>query len=305
MQYLAPRQFLNPEKALARTWTVGEAEKYCRWLTNNHYENFHIVSFLLPRHLHQDFHNVYAFCRWADDLGDEIGNTTESIRLLAWWRDELHAMFAGKVRHPVFVALARTVERRELPLQPFDDLITAFVQDQTITRYQDWEEVFEYCRFSANPVGRLVLALCGYQDAMRQQLSDYTCTALQLANFWQDVAVDLKKGRIYIPLAVMHKHGYTVSELQSLRFNDSFREVMKEIVGMARELFQKGLPLAGLVDRRLALDIRLFSLGGMRILDKIADQDYNVLARRPAIGRAERLRLLVGTLVRTALQRAA
>src|SRR5262249_1940359 len=155
----------------------------------SHYENFHVVSFLLPKHLHQDFYNVYAFCRWSDDLGDEIGDTGESLRLLAWWRGELESMYRGQTAHPVFVALSETVARHQLPIDPFADLITAFEQDQRMTRYRDWDELFQYCRYSANPVGRLVLYLCGYSDPERQRLSDFTCTALQLANFWQDVSV--------------------------------------------------------------------------------------------------------------------
>jgi squalene synthase HpnC len=305
MTFRGPREFVRTPALMERTWRLEEAEKYTRWLATSHYENFHVVTFLLPRNLHQDFYNVYAFCRWADDLSDEISDTTESIRHLIWWRDELHAMYAARTRHPVFVALRGTVERRRLPVKPFDDLITAFVQDQAITRYQNWEEVFGYCRYSANPVGRLVLGLCGYHDEERQRLSDYTCTALQLANFWQDVAVDLKMGRIYIPLDVMYKHTYTVDELRALRFNDAFREVMKEAVDVTRHLFHQGMPLASMVTRRLAVDISLFSQGGLRVLDKIARQDYNVLARRPAISRTERLRLLAGTLVKVALQRAA
>src|SRR4051812_37744883 len=163
---------------------MEESLAYTRWLATSHYENFHVVSFLLPKRLHQDFYNVYSFCRWADDLGDEIGDTGDSLRLLAWWREQLQAMYGGSASHPVFVALADTVERHHLPIEPFDDLIKAFEQDQTITRYRDWDGVLEYCRYSANPVGRLLLMLCGYRDQMRFELSDATCTALQLANHW-------------------------------------------------------------------------------------------------------------------------
>jgi len=173
------------------------------------------------------------------------------------------------------------------------------VQDQTVTRYRNWDELFGYCRCSANPVGRLVLYLCGYSDAGRQSLSDATCTALQLANFWQDVTVDLEKDRVYIPLDVMARHGYTVEELFARRFTPAFREVMREVVGRARELFHEGLPLVGKVGRRLALDLDLFSRGGLRVLEKIERQDYNVLAARPAISKVERARLLVGSLART------
>jgi squalene synthase HpnC len=303
--FLGPRDFVRSPEAMRRTFSPGEANAYTRWLATHHYENFHVVSFLLPKRLHQDFYNVYAYCRWADDLGDEMGDTAESLRLLAWWRVELDAMYAGRETHPVFVALAPTVEKHGIPREPFADLVQAFVQDQTVTRYRDWAELFEYCRCSANPVGRLVLYLGGYSDAERQRLSDATCTALQLANFWQDVTVDLLKDRVYIPLDVMTRHGYGVDDLYARRFTPAFREVMREIVAKARELFDVGLPLVRKVDRRLALDIDLFSRGGMRVLDKIRDQGYNVLATRPAISKAERVRLLAASLARVAFQSAA
>jgi squalene synthase HpnC len=290
---------------LAAAYDKPQAEAYTRWLATRHYENFHVVSFLLPKRLHQDFYNVYAYCRWADDLGDEIGDTAESLRLLAWWRGELDAMYQGRAHHPVFVALTTTVERYAIPRQPFADLIHAFEQDQTVTRYPAWPDLFGYCQNSANPVGRLVLYLCGYSDPERQHLSDATCTALQLANFWQDVTIDLAKDRVYLPLEVLERHGYTLQELRKLRFTANFRAAMREAVDRARALFQEGLPLAGMVDRRLALDIDLFSRGGMRVLDKIEERGYDVLSARPAIGKTERIRLLLASLARLAFSRAA
>jgi len=248
---------------------------------------------------------VYAYCRWADDLGDETGDRSESLRLLGWWRAELDAVYHGRARHPVFVALDDTVRRFSIPRQPFADLIQAFVQDQTVTRYPEWEDLFGYCRYSANPVGRLVLYLCGYSDNERQRLADATCTALQLANFWQDVTVDLTKDRIYIPLEVMSRHGYPLDDLLVRRFTPAFAAVMREVVERARELFHEGLPLVGMVDRRLALDLDLFSRGGLRVLEKIERQDYDVLAARPSISKSARVRLLVSSLVRVALLRAA
>ena len=285
-------------------WSVDQSLAYTRWLAAHHYENFHVVSALLPARLHQDFYNVYAFCRWADDLGDEMGDTAESLRLLAWWRGELHAMCAGQpATHPVFVALRETAARRDLPMEPFDNLITAFVQDQTVTRYRDWTEVDGYCVNSANPVGRLVLMLCGYRDEERFHLSDATCTALQLANFWQDVTVDLDKGRIYLPLHLFERHGYTVEELLARKCTPAFRAVMRDAVDRAQGLFEQGLPLVRMLDRRLALDIDLFHRGGMLVLDKIRAQDYDVLSRRPAIGRVDRVLLLAGSMLRVAVMR--
>ena len=181
--FLLPAEFVKSPAALERAYDPEEAGRYTRWLATHHYENFHVVSFLLPQRLHQDFYNVYAYCRWADDLGDEIGDRAESLRLLEWWRRQLNRMYAGHASHPVFVALAGTVRQYAIPQEPFGNLIDAFVQDQTVGRYRDWQDLFGYCRNSANPVGRLVLYLCGYSDARRQNLSDATCTALQLANF--------------------------------------------------------------------------------------------------------------------------
>ena len=288
-----------------RVWPPEEARAYTRWLATHHYENFHVVSLLLPKRLHQDFYNVYSFCRWADDLGDEIGNTAESLRLLAWWRSELQAMCAGGAKHPVFVALAGTAREFSLPVQLFDDLIKAFEQDQTVTRYRNFEELFQYCRYSANPVGRLVLGLCGYRDPQRQALSDATCTALQLANFWQDVTVDLQKDRVYLPLDLLEVHGYPLESLFARQFDERFRAAMREAVNVTRGLFLQGLPLADSVDRRLAIDLELFSRGGLRVLEKIERQDYDVLGSRPAISKLERVGLLLGALTRRTFSRAA
>jgi len=303
--FLAPAEFVRSTEALSESYTPAQAETYTRWLATRHYENFHVVSFLLPKRLHQDFFNVYSYCRWADDLGDEIGDTAESLRLLAWWRGELDDMYSGRATHPVFVALRGTVERHDIPREPFADLVAAFVQDQTVTRYRAWEDLFGYCRNSANPVGRLVLYMGGYRDAERQRLSDATCTALQLANFWQDVTVDLLKDRVYIPLEVIDRHGYSLEELFARCDTPAFRRVMREIVAKAWELFYAGLPLARIVDRRLALDIDLFSRGGMRILEKIEEQDFDVLRARPAISKLDRVWLLLRSLARTAFTRAA
>lgn len=289
------RQVASPETT---HYSLEEALAYTKWLATHHYENFQVVSFLLPKQLHQDFYNVYAFCRWADDLGDEIGDRQESLRLLAWWRTELQGMYRGEAQHPVFIALRQTVERRQIPIEPFDRLIHAFEQDQTITRYQTMEQVFDYCVYSANPVGHLVLYLCGYRDTERQRLSDHTCTALQLANHWQDVTVDLSKDRIYFPADLLASYGYSVDELLHLRFDDRFRNAMRDAVEVAHDLFRQGLPLIDTVDRRLALDLELFSRGGIKILDKIRSQNYNVLQRRPHVSKAERVAIMLRCLPR-------
>jgi squalene synthase HpnC len=210
-------------------------------------------------------------------------------------------MYEGRATHPVFVALRPTVEQYRIPRQPFSDLVDAFIQDQTVTRYRNWDELLGYCRNSANPVGRLVLYLCGYSDPARQRLSDATCTALQLANFWQDVTVDLLKDRVYLPLDILERHGYPLEDLFARRFTPAFREVMREVVDEARELFHQGRPLAGMLFWRLSLDIDLFSRGGLKVLDKIEQQDYNVLASRPVVSKSERVWLLLRSLASTAL----
>lgn len=304
-QQLVPRDFVGNAEALSRTWMPAEAEAYTHWLATHHYENFHVVSFLLPKKLHQDFYNVYSYCRWADDLGDEIGDTSQSLRLLDWWSHELDAMYEGEARHPVFIALRGTVRKYGIPKQPFADLIEAFIQDQTVTRYENWNGLFEYCVRSANPVGRLVLYLCGYSDTERQALSDATCTGLQLANFWQDVTVDQEKDRVYLPLDLMARNGYSVEDLFARRCDERFRGVMREAVNVAREFFLRGLPLARMVNRRLSVDLELFSRGGMKILEKIESLNYNVVTARPKISKVERVTLLVSAVTRAAFARAA
>ena len=301
---LEPKVFVADALAMSREYSPGEAAEYTRWLATHHYENFHVVTFLLPKALHRDFYNVYAFCRWADDLGDEIEDKTESLRLLEWWGGELVRMFDGRASHPVFVALRETVARHDIPREPFADLIHAFVEDQHVTRYRDLDELYGYCRYSANPVGRLVLYLCGYRDAERQRLSDATCTALQLANFWQDVSLDWDKGRVYIPLDALARHGSSEDDIRHRRATPGFRAALKEVVEVARGLFHEGLPLAGMVGRRLAVDLDLFSRGGLLVLDKIEDLDFDVLARRPSVSRRERAWLLAAGLLRAVMRKA-
>jgi len=282
----------------ASTPSVEQARRYCESLARQHYENFHVATQLLPRRARIHFYPVYAYCRWADDLGDETGDPARSLELLDRWEEELDSCYRGEARHPVFVALRATIEQCQIPPEPFRDLITAFRQDQIKTRYQTFAELLDYCRYSANPVGRLVLYVCGYRDPERQQLSDFTCTALQLANFWQDVERDYRIGRIYIPLDAMARHGYSEGDLAAGRYDERFANLLRELVERTRELFLKGLPLIAQVDRRLGVDIELFSRGGMEILRRIERQNYNVLARRPALDASDKALLLAATLAR-------
>jgi len=277
--------------------TREAAEGYTRWLATHHYENFNVVSWLLPRRLHRHFYNLYAYCRWADDLGDEVTDAQRALQLIGWWEDELRRCYAGQPSHPVFIALAPTIRECDIPIGPFADLLTAFRQDQTVHRYATWDDVLGYCRYSANPVGRLVLFLCGYRDAERQRLSDFTCTALQLANFWQDVARDLEKGRIYIPLDALAAHGLSEAEIVSRRFDARYAALMKDLIKRTRKLFQAGLPLAGRVEPELRVDIELFSRGGLAVLEAIEAIGYNTLEQRPALRRSTQARLLGRALV--------
>jgi squalene synthase HpnC len=271
--------------------SLSEAREYCSQLARSHYENFSVATWFLPKKLRQDFLNVYAYCRISDDLGDEVGDPAASLALFDQWQAELDACYQGTPRHPVFVALAETVRTFNIPQHEFSDLLIAFRQDQTVTRFETFEDVLAYCRFSANPVGHLVLYLCGYHDPERQQLSDYTCTALQLANFWQDVTVDYAKGRIYLPLEDLRQFGVTERDLAKNLNTDAFCEMMKFEVNRARAWFRRGWPLVKKVDSQLAVDLELFSRGGEEILNAIERQHFAVLGRRPVISKPRKLAL--------------
>ena len=272
--------------------TLIEAREYCAGLARTHYENFSVATWFLPKRLRQHFFNVYSYCRISDDLGDEVGDAAAAIALLDQWQRELDACYEGRPKHPVFVALAETVRQFGIPKHEFSDLLIAFRQDQTITRFETFNDVLGYCRYSANPVGHLVLYLCGYRDPERQHLSDFTCTALQLANFWQDVSVDYEKGRIYLPLEDLRRFGVIEEDIAQKRNTPAFCAMMKFEVERARDWFRQGLPLIGNVDRELAVDLDLFSRGGLEILNAIERQGFAVLGNRPAISKSRKLALV-------------
>ena len=320
---LAPRpggwSKLPPEYAIPeRAPSLAEALAYCERLARSHYENFSVATWFLPKRLRPHFFSIYAYCRISDDLGDEVGDPGQSLALLDEWEEELNATYLSLVeplpreirgevekleaqpaarnlarpRHPVFLALRETIRQCDIPRQPFADLLRAFRQDQTVKRYPTFDDVLGYCRYSANPVGQLVLYACGYRDEERHRLSDFTCTALQLANFWQDVIVDYGKGRIYLPLEDLERFSVPEQQIAERRFTSAVRDLMRFEVERAREWFARGLPLARQVDRELAVDIELFTRGGQAILDAIAGQDYDVLRRRPVVSKPRKLGLV-------------
>jgi squalene synthase HpnC len=332
---------LPPEYAIpAAAPSLAESQAYCRRLATSHYENFSVVTWFLPKRLHRHFYSLYAYCRISDDLGDEVGNTEQSLLLLDAWEDELNATYeslgepvapgscpAGSCseagngqratengqrgtangkrepRHPVFIALREAIRECQIPREPLADLLKAFRQDQTVQRYETFDDLRGYCRYSADPVGRLVLYLCGYRDPELQQLSDYTCTALQLANFWQDVSVDYGKGRIYLPLEDMRRFGVAESDIAQRRATPQFRELMRFEVERAREWFERGLPLISRLDKELAVDIELFSRGGQEILNAIERRNYDVLSARPSIPKSRKLWLVARAALRAKLTR--
>jgi squalene synthase HpnC len=287
-----PASYRIPEKAP----TLEEARAYCKHLAESHYENFHVASWFLPKALRPHFHSIYAYCRISDDLGDEVGDTAQALALLDLWGRELDACYQGQARHPVFVALGETIRACSIPKEPFADLLTAFRQDQTVTRFVTMQDVMDYCRYSANPVGRLVLYACGEVSEENFRLSDATCSALQLANFWQDVRVDWDKDRVYLPQADMQHYGVTDATIAGGVATEEFRALMRYEVNNTRLMFEQGLPLIGRVNRDLALDLDLFSRGGLEILRAIERQDYDVLSARPAITKATKLQLALRAL---------
>jgi squalene synthase HpnC len=270
--------------------TLDDARAYCKRLARTHYENFHVATWFLPKALRPHFHAIYAYCRISDDLGDEVGDRAVALALLKLWGEELDACYEGRALHPVFVALAETIKECSIPKQPFADLLTAFHQDQTVTRYAKMEDVLAYCRYSANPVGRLVLYACGEapteESGERFRLSDLTCSALQLANFWQDVREDYARGRVYLPQEDMEFFHVSDETIAGGIATPEFRALLRYEVDFARGLFEEGLPLIGMVNRDLALDLDLFSRGGLEILRAIERQDFDVLSARPAISKS-------------------
>lgn len=277
---------LGPD-ARAVHMAPADAQAYCRNLAKTHYENFPVLSWFVPPALRQDFANVYAYCRWADDLGDEVGDVQRATDLLDWWEDELLACYASAPRHPVMIALAGTIRRCDIPREPFADLLTAFRRDQVQTRYPTFPDLLDYCRCSANPVGRLVLYVCKRYTPQNADWSDSICTGLQLANFWQDVARDLDKGRVYLPTEDLDRFHVPEHDLTARRYSPAFADLLAFQVARADEFLKAGRPLIAGMPGRLRVVVAAFINGGRTILRKIRNSNYNVIERRPKLGRAD------------------
>ena len=286
----APPQYITPDERPS----LDEALAWCRELATTHYENFHVATYFLPKRVRPHFWSLYAFCRVSDDLGDEVADTTTALRLLETWGRMLDECYDSPENslHPVFVALRETVTACDLPRQLFHDLLRAFIQDQIKTTYATWDEAVEYSRYSANPVGRLVLMICGYRDEERAQLSDRICTGLQLANFWQDAVRDSEIPRRYIPGEYMERFGVAEGQIEGRVFTSEFGAMMRALVDRTREMLNEGAAIRDTVDPELRVTLDLFYRGGIAILDGISEQDYDVLRGRPMVTRLKKAELL-------------
>jgi squalene synthase HpnC len=282
-------------------WSVEQSYEYCRKLAKSHYENFTVASWFLPREKRPHVYAIYAFCRFVDDLGDE--SPGDRLGLLDWWENELRSCYTSTPTHPIAVALRETIHRFEIPQEPFLKLVEANRMDQKVSRHATYDDLVHYCERSANPVGHLFLYLFGYRDEERQRLSDATCTALQLTNFWQDVRRDWDMGRVYIPQEDMERFGYTEEKLHAGVVDDSFRDLMRFQVDRARVLFDQGDELVNTVEGAVRLDIALFTLGGLHILKAIERRRYDVLSSRPTLSKIARAWLVARTAAGLKLKR--
>lgn len=284
------------EPKTSTVFTLDEAYALCKRFTKSHRENFALGSWFTPKQRSKHLFALYTFCRSIDDLGDEfVGDRMDAIQ---YWEDELLRCYAGSPRHPYMLALQRTIETFDIPREPFLKLVKANRTDQTKSRYATYEQLTDYCKHSANPVGRLVLYVCGYRDTIRQNLADHICTALQLANFWQDVVPDYAKGRVYIPREDMERFGCEEGDIGSGRTTDGFRRLIAFQVQRTRELFKIGSGLVDKLDKDLRFDVGLFHMAGLKILDTIEEQRYDVLSRRPKLSRFAKLNLIFHAFVK-------
>ncbi|NYF79868.1 squalene synthase HpnC [Granulicella arctica] len=290
-----PGEYRTPE----RRPSLDESKEWCKKLATSHYENFHVATFFLPKRVKPHFESIYAYCRVSDDLGDEVSDPAAALRLLDAWGAMLDECYDAPEhsRHPVFVALRETIVSTGVPRELFANLLRAFRQDQVKPHYESVAELLEYSQDSANPVGRLVLWVCGYREEMLGVLSDKVCTALQLANFWQDVVEDDERGRRYLPADEMRRFDVTDEQIRSRRFTPDFWRLMQSLVEQTRTMLHEGGAISGLVDKELAATLDLFRKGGDAILDAIEAQGFDVLKKRPEVSKGKKVRLLAGALV--------
>lgn len=293
-QFVQELERWGPRALPGETPSLAVARRYCRRLAQRHYENFWVLSSLVPREWRQPLADVYAYCRWADDLADEVGPPRKALQLLEWWQAQLESCFAGRpVVHPVFVALGETIRAYAVPYEPLADLLIAFRQDQAVARYATVAELERYCSFSANPVGRLVLHVTGEYSEQRGAWSDQICTGLQWANFCQDVAGDWARGRVYLPREVWERHGILEQDLSTGSPTEAVRHWLRGEVDRAAGYLGAGWPLVDDLPPKVRSIVRLFAEGGMAILEAIRARHYDVWTARPRVGRGTQLRLLV------------
>jgi len=292
--FAADFELYGPKAPPPKRMSLRKARRYCRRLARRHYENFTVVSYLVPGSLRQHLYNIYAYCRWADDLADETDSPQKSLWLLDWWEKQLRECYFGRATHPVFVALGDTIRQFSIPIEPLVDLLVAFRQDQRQNRYETLDQLLVYCRYSANPVGRLVLYLARCHDSQRAIRADAICTGLQLANFLQDVALDWDRGRIYLPRTQLQHFGYDEAMFARRECNEAFRRLMEAAVTEAEGFFRRGLPLVEMMPEQLRLDVALFIHGGLEILKRIRQVNYDVWTQRPVLSKYEKLRLVLG-----------
>ncbi|MBN8585707.1 MAG: squalene synthase HpnC [Ignavibacteria bacterium] len=277
--------------------------KYCEDIAKSHYENFPVASLLLPKEKRKYVYAIYAFARAADDFADEEGiegGSPKRLALLDEWNEKLKDCYNGKAYDPIFIALGKTVEDCRIPIKPLEDLLSAFRQDVVKSSYSTFDEVLDYCKRSADPVGRLVLMIFGCHDEEFFKYSDKICTALQLTNFWQDVEVDLRKDRIYLPEEDINKFGYSYRQLEMKQDNGYFRKLMEHEVEKTMALFDEGRKLIEMTEknsetRRLSKELKLTWLGGTTILNKIKEINYNVLNQRPRISGLDKIKIFLSS----------
>lgn len=280
---------------------INSSFKYCEEIAKSHYENFPVASLLLPKAKRRYVYAIYAFARAADDFADEpdiMGGPEKRLSLLNEWHEKLKDVYNGKSVDPIFIALRNTVEVNKIPIEPLENLLKAFKQDVVKNRYESFDEVLDYCRNSANPVGRLVLMIFGCHDEEFFKYSDNICTALQLTNFWQDIEVDLRKDRVYIPKEDMNRLGYSENELFMKQYNQKFKDLLSFEVNRTQQIFDEGYKLIELTasddrTKKLSKELKLTWLGGTEILNKIKEIDYDVFNKRPSIRAADKIKIFI------------